>query len=70
MFDRSGTSIAMKAFLPLLLLVAGCNREEKPEAPTPAESARLNEAEDMLNELARNEEGPASEDAGPSGNMN
>ena len=56
----------MKKILVALLLFTGCDREEKPEAPTPAESARLNEAEDMLDELARNEEGPAPEDAGPS----
>jgi nitrous oxide reductase accessory protein NosL len=42
----------------LLLLLAACNREEQPEAPTPAETERLNEAEAMLNELAR-EETPA-----------
>jgi len=54
-----------KIFLALLLLT-GCDREEKPQPPTPAESARLDEAEDMLNDLARNEEGPASEDAGSS----
>jgi nitrous oxide reductase accessory protein NosL len=56
----------MKKILFALLLLAGCNREEKPQPPTPAESARLDEAEDMLNELAANEEGPAPEDAGPS----
>ena len=56
----------MKKILVALLLLTGCDREEKPQAPTPAESARLDEAEDMLNELARNEEGPASEDADPS----
>jgi hypothetical protein len=56
----------MMRLLPLLLLLAGCDREEKAQPPTPAESARLNEAEDMLNDLAKNEEGPASEDAGPS----
>jgi nitrous oxide reductase accessory protein NosL len=56
----------MTKILFALLLLAGCNREEKPQPPTPAESARLDEAEDMLNDLARNEEGPASEDADPS----
>jgi hypothetical protein len=56
----------MKKILFAVLLLTGCDREEKPQAPTPAESARLDEAEDMLNELAQNEEGPAPEDAGPS----
>ena len=40
-----------------LLVVTACNREDQPEAPTPAEAERLNEAEEMLNELAK-EEGP------------
>jgi hypothetical protein len=56
----------MKWILPLLgLLTAACNREERVEAPTPAETERLDEAEDMLNQLA-NEEGPATEAADPS----
>ena len=46
------------------LLLASCNREERPEAPTPAETQRLNQAEDMLNELA-NEEGAAPEGTAP-----
>jgi hypothetical protein len=54
-----------KMFLALLILT-GCDREEKPEAPTAAESQRLDDAEAMLNELGRNEEGPTPEDAGPS----
>ena len=45
-----------------------CNREEKPEAPTPAESEQLNDAEAMLNGLA-NEEGPATEAADPSNGL-
>ncbi len=44
-------------FCLLLLLLTACNREEKPQAPTPAEAQRLNDAETMLNTLA-NEEGP------------
>ena len=47
-----------------LLLLAACNREERPEAPTAAEDQRLNEAEDMLDELA-NEEGAAPESTAP-----
>jgi len=55
----------MRVIACLFLLLAACNREEKPEAPTPAEAQRLDEAEAMLNGLA-NEEGPATEAADPS----
>ena len=47
-----------------LVLLAACGREERPPAPTAEESARLDDAEAMLNGL--NEEGPAPEDADPS----
>ena len=58
----------MKLLPPLLALaLAACNREDKPEAPTPAETERLDQAEAMLNGLA-NEEGPATEAADPSVN--
>ena len=50
----------MKKILCALLLLSACDREEKPQAPTPAEAARLDEAEAMLNELA-NEESPSPE---------
>ena len=45
-------------------LLTACNREEQPEAPTPAEAERLNEAEAMLNELA-NEEAPVPAQEAP-----
>jgi hypothetical protein len=47
------------------VLLASCNREDQPQAPTAAESERLNEAEEMLNDLAK-EEGPAPQGTGPS----
>ena len=50
--------------LPALLLVS-CNREERPEAPTAAEAEQLNEAGEMLNDLAK-EEGPEAEASSPS----
>ena len=53
----------MKRLFLALLLLAACNREERPEAPTPAESERLDDAEAMLNDLAANEEGPANAEA-------
>ena len=55
----------MKKILMLAtLIVAACNREEQPQAPTAAESDQLNEAENMLDELAK-EEGAAPEGAAP-----
>ena len=53
----------------LLILASACNREERPQAPTPAETEPLNEAEEMLNGLA-NEEGAAPEDTAPPINSN
>jgi nitrous oxide reductase accessory protein NosL len=54
-----------RSMLVLALLLAACDREERPESPTPAEAQRLDDAEAMLNGLA-NEEGPATEAADPS----
>lgn len=66
MSGRSDTSIDMKkSVLLATLLLAACSRKEQPEAPTAAESRRLDEAEDMLNALA-NEEGAAPEGTAPS----
>jgi hypothetical protein len=47
------------------LLLAGC-KDQRPPAPTAEQSAQLNEADDMLNDMARNEEGPADRSTGPS----
>ena len=47
------------------VLLASCNREEQPQAPTAAESGRLDEAEEMLDQLA-NEEGPEAKAPDPS----
>jgi hypothetical protein len=46
------------------LMLLGCRKEE-PAAPTAEQSRQLNEAEDMLNSMARNEEGP-EQGPGPS----
>jgi hypothetical protein len=45
-----------------LLLLSAC-RDQRPPEPSAKQSAQLNETEDMLNDLAANEEGPA--DQGP-----
>ena len=47
------------------LLAAAC-KDQQPPAPTAEQSQQLNEAEDMLNHMANNEEGPADRSAGPS----
>jgi len=52
-------------FLVAAILLAGC-RDERPPAPSTAQNEQLNEAEDMLNGLAANEEGPADRSASPS----
>ena len=51
------------------LLLAACNRSERPQGPTDAEAERLNDAEEMLNDLA-NEEGAAADATAPSSNSN
>jgi hypothetical protein len=43
--------------LSLLLLTAAC-RNERPPAPTAQQSEQLNDAEQMLNAMAENQEGP------------
>jgi hypothetical protein len=48
-----------------LLLLAACH-DRRPPAPTAQQSEQLNDAEDMLNDMAANEEGPADRSAGPS----
>jgi|tagenome__1003787_1003787.scaffolds.fasta_scaffold19899849_2 hypothetical protein len=52
----------MRVTLILLLLLSACGKEQ-PAAPTSEQSAQLNDAEDMLNDVDGNEEGP--EDQGP-----
>ena len=52
-----------------LAFVAAC-RDNNPPEPTAAESRQLNEAEDMLNGLAQNEEGPEDRSPGPSNASN
>ena len=53
----------------MLAALAACNRDEPP-APTAEQSAGLNEAEDMLNDMASNEEGPEANASDPSANTN
>jgi hypothetical protein len=48
------------------LLLCGACHKDRPPAPTAQQSAQLNDAENMLNAMAQNEEGPADRSAGPS----
>ena len=50
----------------LLMMLAGCDRAETPQAPTAAEAEQLDDADAMLDNLAANEEGPATAVADPS----
>jgi hypothetical protein len=55
-------------FVCALLLLAGC-RDQKPPAPSTEQSQQLNDAEDMLNNVAQNEEGPEDRSPGPSNSV-
>ena len=48
-----------------LLLTAAC-RDQRPPAPTAEQADQLNDAEAMLNDMAKNEEGPEANAYGPS----
>ena len=54
-----------KLFACAFLLLTAC-QDDRPPAPTSEESAQLNQAEDMLNDMAQNEEGPEANASGPS----
>ena len=41
----------------VLLLVTSC-KDDRPPQPTPEQSQQLNEAENLLDNMAANEEGP------------
>jgi hypothetical protein len=55
----------MRIALFFLVLLGAC-REQRPPAPTAEQSAQLNEAEAMLNDVGTNEEGPEANASGPS----
>jgi hypothetical protein len=56
----------VKYFLACVPLVLAACHERRPPAPSAEQSAQLNDAEAMLNDMATNEEGPADRSAGPS----
>ena len=55
----------MKSVIPLLLLATASCGDEAPPTPTSAETEQLDQAENMLNDIAK-EEGPAPDGTGPS----
>ena len=68
MLARNGSSNEMRRWIfAAALLLAACHKDEPP-APTAEQSAQLNDAEDMLNGLAANEEGPEDRSSSPSNN--
>jgi hypothetical protein len=58
-----------KIVFALALTLIGC-RDQAPPTPTAEESAQLNEMDDSLNALAKNEEGPEANASGPSNASN
>ena len=54
-----------KCLLAALLVLSACRKEEPP-SPTAEQSSQLNDAEDMLNTMAQNEEGPEANASSPS----
>ena len=58
--------MTIRIFAVLLLALSGCDRADTPQAPTAAESAQLNDADAMLDNLAANAEGPTTVVADPS----
>jgi hypothetical protein len=48
-----------------ILMLAGC-KDNRPPAPTADQARQLNDAEQMLNAMAQNEEGPEANASGPS----
>jgi hypothetical protein len=49
----------------VLLVLTGC-KDQRPPAPIAEQSQQLNEAENMLDDMAQNEEGPEANASGPS----
>jgi hypothetical protein len=66
MFARNDIRSGMRIIvLAAALLLSSC-KDERPPAPTAKQAAELNQAEDMLNAMAQNEEGPEANASGPS----
>jgi hypothetical protein len=55
-----------KLFVCVALLVSACHDRDRPPAPTSGQSDQLNEADQMLNDMGKNEEGPEANASSPS----
>ena len=60
----------MKAIVLFATVILCACRDQRPPAPSAEQSQQLNEAENMLDNLAANEEGPADRSTGPSNQSN
>ena len=56
----------MTKILVAAILLLAARKDQKPPVPSAEQSAQLNEAEDMLNNVSQNEEGPEDRSPGPS----
>ena len=59
-------TLAMTRYQLVMFLALAACRDDRPPAPTAEQSAQLNEAADMLNAMARNEEAPEANASSPS----
>ena len=56
----------MRQLIICVLILLGACRDQRPPQPTSEQSQQLNEAEDMLNNMAENEEGLEANAPSPS----
>jgi hypothetical protein len=56
----------VKKLIVCVLLLASACHDRGPPAPTAQQSEQLNDAENMLNAISKNEEGPEANASGPS----
>ena len=56
----------MKKLIACAFLALAACHDKRPPQPTAEQSQQLNDAEDMLNDMAQNEEGPEANASSPS----
>jgi hypothetical protein len=60
MVRRDGSAEQVNRLIFCILLLAASCRDKGPPTPTAEQSAKLDNAEDMLNDMARNEPAPSN----------